>query len=102
MGQALAFSLNRLQDRGSFFIGPGAQIYTGQVIGEYTRDNDLGVNVIKGKKLTNMRASGSDEGLRIAPPIIFSLEEAMEYIRDDEYLEVTPESLRMRKIKWTP
>jgi GTP-binding protein len=97
-GQALAFAINRLQDRGKFFIDPNEQVYKGQVIGEHTRDNDLEVNVIKGKKLTNMRASGSDDGVRIAPKIKFSLEEAMEYIRDDEYLEITPVSLRMRKI----
>jgi len=97
-GQALAFAIDRLQDRGRFFISPGDQVYKGQVIGEYTRDNDLDINVIKGKKLTNMRASGSDESIRIAPKIQFSLEEAMEYIKGDEYLEVTPESMRMRKI----
>jgi GTP-binding protein len=98
-GQALPFAIDRLQDRGKFFIDPGEQVYIGQVIGEHSRDNDLEVNVIKGKKLTNMRASGSDENMRIAPKINFSLEEAMEYIREDEYLEVTPVSLRMRKIK---
>ena len=97
-GQALAFAIDRLQDRGKFFIDPGEQVYKGQVIGENTRNNDLEVNVIKGKKLTNMRAAGSDNSARIAPKIKFSLEEAMEYIRDDEYLEVTPENLRMRKI----
>lgn len=97
-GQALAYAIDRLQDRGRFFIDPGEQVYVGQVIGEHTRDNDLEVNVIKGKKLTNMRASGSDENVKIAPKILFSLEEAMEYIRDDEYLEITPKSLRMRKI----
>lgn len=99
-GQALAYAIDRLQDRGIFFIDPGDQVYVGQVIGENTRDNDLEVNVIKGKKLTNMRASGSDENMRITPKTVFSLEEAMEYIKDDEYLEVTPQSLRMRKIKF--
>ena len=99
-GQALPFAIDRLQDRGRFFIDPGEQVYKGQVIGENTRDNDLDINVIKGKKLTNMRAAGSDDSNRIAPKINFSLEEAMEYIREDEYLEVTPESLRMRKINW--
>ena len=99
-GQALPFAIDRLQDRGKFFIDPGEQIYVGQVLGEHSRDNDLEINVIKGKKLTNMRASGSDENVKIAPKIQFSLEEAMEYIRDDEYLEVTPLSLRMRKIKF--
>ncbi|MCB0668978.1 MAG: translational GTPase TypA [Saprospiraceae bacterium] len=98
-GQALAFALDRLQDRGKFFVAPGDKVYKGQVVGEHSRDNDLDVNVIKGKKLTNMRASGSDDGIKLAPKIVFSLEEAMEYIKDDEYLEVTPSNLRMRKIK---
>ncbi len=97
-GQTLAYSLDRLQDRGKFFVEPGDQIYKGQVIGENTRDSDLDINVIKGKKLSNMRKSGTDESMKIAPKIIFSLEECMEYIRDDEYLEVTPANLRMRKI----
>lgn len=97
-GQCLAFALNRLQDRGRFFVEPGDRIYKGQVVGENSRDNDLDVNLIKGKKLTNMRASGSDESMKIAPKTVFSLEQAMEYIRSDEYLEVTPESMRMRKI----
>ena len=100
-GQVLAFAIDRLQDRGRFFIEPGQQVYKGQVIGEHSRSNDLALNVIKGKKLTNMRASGSDDSARIAPRIDFSLEEAMEYIADDEYLEVTPESLRMRKIRFS-
>jgi GTP-binding protein len=98
MGTATPFALNRLQDRGRFFVDPGASIYKGMVIGENSRDNDLELNVIKGKQLTNMRKSGTDEAMKIAPKIQFSLEEAMEYIKDDEYLEVTPESLRMRKI----
>jgi GTP-binding protein len=98
-GQALAFAIDRLRDRGKFFIEPGDQVYKGQVVGENTRDNDLEVNVIKGKKLTNMRASGADDAAKIAPKIIFSLEEAMEYIKEDEYLEITPLHLRMRKIK---
>ena len=97
-GQALAYAIDRLQDRGRFFIDPGDQVYKGQVVGEYTRASDLDVNVLKGKKLTNMRASGSDASVKISPKIQFSLEEAMEYIKDDEYLEITPESLRMRKI----
>ncbi len=97
-GMALTYAIDRLQDRGRFFVDPGEQIYKGQVVGEHTRDNDLEVNVIKGKKLTNMRAAGSDDNAKIAPKIIFSLEESMEYIKDDEYLEVTPKSLRMRKI----
>jgi len=97
-GAATSFSLDKLQDRGSFFIETGDVIYKGQIIGEHTRDNDLDVNVIKGKQLTNMRKSGTDAGIKIAPKIQFSLEECMEYIKEDEYLEVTPESLRMRKI----
>ncbi len=97
-GTALAFSIDRLQDRGKFFIDPGELVYKGQVIGEHTRDNDLEVNITKAKKLTNIRASGTDEAARITPKIIFSLEEAMEYIGDDEYLEITPKSIRMRKI----
>ena len=98
-GPATGFALNRLQDRGRFFVAPADVIYKGQVIGEHTRDNDLEVNLVKGKQLTNMRKSGSDEAMKIAPKIQFSLEESMEYIAEDEYLEITPESLRMRKIK---
>ena len=101
-GQALPYAIDRLQDRGRFFIDPGEQVYIGQVLGEHSRDNDLEVNVIKGKKLTNVRASGSDDNVKIAPKIQFSLEEAMEYIKEDEYLEVTPQSLRMRKISFRP
>jgi len=97
-GMATGYAIDRLQDRGRFYIDPGEQVYRGQVIGESTRLGDIEVNIIKGKKLTNMRASGSDESLRIAPKLKFSLEEAMEQIKDDEYLEVTPLNLRMRKI----
>jgi GTP-binding protein len=97
-GQALAYALDRLQDRGKFFIEPGDIVYKGQVIGEHTRENDIELNVIKGKKLSNMRSSGNDDSAKLAPKIEFSLEESMEYIRDDEYLEVTPANLRMRKI----
>jgi len=97
-GQATAFAIDRLQDRGRFFIDPGEQIYKGQVIGEHNRNNDLEINVVKGKKMTNFRASGTDEAVKIAPKVRFSLEEAMEYIREDEYLEVTPLNIRMRKI----
>jgi GTP-binding protein len=97
-GQALAYAIDRLQDRGFFFIDPGEEVYKGQVVGEHTRENDLEVNVIKGKKLTNMRASGADDATKIAPKVQFSLEEGMEYIGDDEYLEVTPLNLRMRKV----
>lgn len=99
-GQASAYSIDKLQDRGRFFVDPGAKVYRGQVIGESTRTGDLGINITKGKKLTNMRASGSDENVKIAPAVKFSLEEAMEHIKDDEYLEVTPLSLRMRKISF--
>jgi len=99
-GQALAYALFRLSDRGKFFIDPGDQIYKGQVIGEHTRDNDIDVAATKGKKLTNMRASGTDESTKVSPKIQFSLEEAMEYIKEDEYLEITPKSLRMRKISY--
>ena len=98
-GQVLAYALDRLQDRGRFFVEPGDQIYKGQVVGEHTRDNDLPVNLIKGKKLTNVRAAGSDDAAKIAPKVEFSLEESMEYIGDDEYLEITPVNLRLRKIK---
>ncbi|GAA0893410.1 translational GTPase TypA [Fulvivirga kasyanovii] len=97
-GPGTPYSIDKLQDRGIFFVEPGEDLYTGQVIGEHSRDNDLVVNVQKGKKLTNMRASGSDNNAKIAPPKRFSLEEAMEYIQKDEYLEVTPKSIRMRKI----
>ena len=97
-GMATGYAIDRLQDRGRFYIDPGEQVYKGQVIGENTRLGDLEVNIVKGKKLTNMRASGSDEGLRIAPKLKFSLEEAMEQIKDDEYLEITPLNLRMRKM----
>lgn len=97
-GKATAYAIDRLQDRGRFFIDPNQEIYKGQVVGENSKDTDMAVNLIKGKKLTNVRASGSDDGVKIAPKIDFSLEECMEYIKDDEYLEVTPASLRMRKI----
>ncbi|MCL1850739.1 MAG: translational GTPase TypA [Bacteroidetes bacterium] len=97
-GQAYAYSIDKLQDRGSFYIESGDNVYAGQVIGEHIRQNDLVVNVCKSKKLTNMRASGSDEKMRIAPAIKLSLEEYMELINKDEYLEITPQSLRLRKI----
>jgi GTP-binding protein len=97
-GNTYAYSINKLQDRGKFFIAPGDDVYAGQVIGEHTRAGDLVINVTKSKKLTNMRASGSDEKTAIAPPIVFSLEEALEYIQEDEYVEITPNSMRLRKI----
>jgi GTP-binding protein len=98
-GSATGFALNRLQDRGRFFVSPNDVIYKGQVIGEHSRDNDLEVNLVKGKQLTNMRKSGSDDAMKIAPKVVFSLEEAMEYLAEDEFLEVTPLNLRMRKFK---
>lgn len=97
-GQSFAYAINKLQDRGKFFIAPGEEIYCGQIVGENSRQEDMVINLTKSKKLTNMRASGSDEKTSIAPPIIFSLEEALEYIKDDEYVEVTPKSIRLRKI----
>ena len=98
-GQARAYEIDRLQDRGTFFIDPGQDIYIGQVIGECARENDMELNLVRGKKLTNMRASGADKGMRIAPARKLSLEEYMEWIADDEYLEVTPKALRVRKVK---
>ena len=97
-GTAYAYALNNLQSRGRFFIAPGDEVYAGQVVGEHTKDNDLVVNVTKSKKLTNMRASGSDDKVSLAPPTVFSLEDALEYIKGDEYVEITPNSMRMRKI----
>ena len=97
-GTAIAYALDKLQDRGIFFVYPGEEIYEGQVVGENTRPDDLCLNLTKTKKLTNMRASGSDEKMKIAPPVRFSLEEALEYIQEDEYVEVTPKSIRLRKI----
>jgi GTP-binding protein len=97
-GEAIAYSLHNLQDRGKFFISPGEPVYEGQVIGENNRNGDLVINVTKTKKLTNMRASGSDEKMKIAPPLKHTLEEALEYIQADEYVEVTPQSIRLRKI----
>ena len=97
-GDTFAYAINKLQDRGKFFIEPGETVYAGQVIGESTRPDDIVINVCKSKKLTNMRASGSDDKVNIAPPIKFSLEEALEYIQEDEYVEVTPHSMRLRKI----
>ena len=97
-GTAFAYAIDKLQDRGKFFIYPQDEVYAGQVVGEHVHENDLVVNGTKSKKLTNMRASGSDDKARIIPPVIFSLEEALEYIKEDEYVEVTPKSMRMRKI----
>ena len=97
-GSAIPYSIDKLQDRGKFFVGAGEEIYTGQVIGEHSRPDDLVVNITKMKQLTNMRASGSDDKARMIPPIKFSLEEALEYIQGDEYVEITPKSMRIRKI----
>ena len=97
-GNAYAYAIDHLQDRGKFFINPQEQVYAGQVVGEHVHDNDLVINVCKAKQLTNVRASGTDEKARIIPPIQFSLEEALEYIKEDEYVEVTPSSMRMRKV----
>lgn len=97
-GTAYAYALNNLQSRGRFFIEPQEEVYAGQVVGEHSKEGDLVVNVCKSKKLTNMRASGSDDKVSLAPPVIFSLEDALEYIRQDEYVEITPKSMRMRKI----
>lgn len=97
-GTAFAYAIDKLQDRGKFFIYPQDEVYAGQVVGEHVHENDLVINVTKSKKLTNMRASGSDDKARIIPPVIFSMEEALEYIKEDEYVEVTPKSMRMRKI----
>ncbi len=99
-GPGTSYSIDKLQDRGTFFVAPGDELYVGQVIGEHSRSNDLAVNVQKGKQLTNMRKSGTDASMKIAPPKKFSLEEALEYINKDEYVEVTPLSLRMRKIEF--
>lgn len=96
-GPATAYAIDSLQDRGKFFIEPGDMIYQGQIIGEHTKEMDIEVNIQRGKKLTNMRASGADKAIKIAPPIKFSLEEALEYIQDDEMVEVTPKSIRLRK-----
>ena len=97
-GTAYAYAIDKLQDRGRFFIFPQEEVYAGQVVGENAKDNDIPVNVTKSKKLTNMRASGADDKARIVPPVVFSLEEALEYIKGDEYVEVTPHHIRLRKI----
>ncbi|OFY38818.1 MAG: GTP-binding protein TypA [Bacteroidetes bacterium GWF2_40_14] len=97
-GMAIAYAMDKLQDRGKFFIHPGDEIYAGQVVGEHSRGEDLGINICKTKKLTNIRASGTDDKAMLAPPIIFSLEESLEYIQEDELVEITPKSIRLRKI----
>ncbi|MGH1336735.1 MAG: translational GTPase TypA [Aureispira sp.] len=97
-GTSIPYSMDKLQDRGKYFIPTGVDIYEGQVVGEHSRENDLVINITKTKKLTNMRSSGADDKVKLPPPIVFSLEQAMEYIGEDEYVEITPENLRMRKI----
>ncbi|MBR4818377.1 MAG: translational GTPase TypA, partial [Bacteroidales bacterium] len=101
-GEAVAYSMNKLLDRGRFFVEPGEEIYGGQVLGEHTRERDLNINICKTKKLTNVRAAGSDEKVVLPPAIKFSLEEALEYIQDDELVEVTPHFMRIRKILLDP
>ena len=101
-GEAIAYSMNKLLDRGRFFVEPGEEIYGGQVVGEHTREKDLNINICKTKKLTNVRASGSDEKVVLPPAIKFSLEEALEYIQEDELVEVTPHHMRIRKVLLDP
>jgi len=98
-GEAAAYAIFNLQDRGPFFIGPQTRVYIGMIVGEHTRENDLEVNVVKGKKLTNVRASGKDDAVLLTPPIKLTLEKAMSYITDEELVEVTPETIRLRK-RW--
>jgi GTP-binding protein len=97
-GNAIPYSLNNLQDRGKFFVQPNQEIYEGQVVGEHIRPNDIVVNLTKAKKMSNMRSSGADDKVKLAPPIVFTLEESLEYIQADEYVEVTPSNIRLRKI----
>ncbi|MBR6347157.1 MAG: translational GTPase TypA, partial [Bacteroidales bacterium] len=101
-GEAVAYSMNKLLDRGRFFVEPGEEIYCGMVVGEHTRERDLNINICKTKKLTNMRASGSDDKVALPPAVKFSLEEALEYIQEDELVEITPTHMRMRKITLDP
>ena len=96
-GEAVAFALWNLEDRGPMMIEPGWKVYQGMIVGEHTRDNDLEVNVLKGKKLTNIRTTSKDEAVRLTPPIKMTLEKALAYIQDDELVEVTPKSIRLRK-----
>ena len=96
-GEAVAYALWNLEDRGPMLIDPGVKVYEGMIIGEHTRGNDLDVNVLKGKKLTNVRASGTDDAVRLTPPKKLSLEAALSYINDDELVEVTPQTIRLRK-----
>ena len=96
-GKATGYAIFNLQERGEIFVTPGAEVYEGMIVGENARDTDLDVNIVKEKKLTNMRASSADEAIRLVPPRILNLEQALEFIRDDEYVEVTPASIRLRK-----
>ena len=96
-GETTAYGIGGVQDRGSMFIGPGVEVYAGMIVGQCNRNEDMAVNVCKKKQLTNMRAAGSDAAIRLVPPTVLSLEQCMEYLADDELLEVTPKSLRMRK-----
>ena len=96
-GEAVAYALWKLQDRGRMFVNPGEKLYEGMIIGIHSRENDLVVNPIKGKQLTNVRASGTDEAVRLVPPVLLSLESAIEFIADDELVELTPKSIRLRK-----
>ncbi|MGE3934963.1 MAG: translational GTPase TypA, partial [Rhodospirillaceae bacterium] len=96
-GEAVAYAIWNLEDRGAFFIDPGARVYAGMIIGEHSRDNDLEVNPLKAKQLTNIRASGKDDAIRLTPPRRLTLEQAISYIADDELVEVTPKSIRLRK-----
>lgn len=100
-GTATAYRIDKLQDRGRFFVNPGEEVYQGMIIGENSRDSDMTVNITEGKQLTNFRTTSKDDATRIAPAIKFSLEEAMEYIQADEYVEITPVSMRLRKIYLT-
>jgi len=96
-GKALGFALFNLQERGKMFLNPGQEVYEGQVVGLHSRDNDLTVNPLKGKQLTNVRASGKDDAIALTPPVIFTLEQALEFIEDDELVEITPSAIRLRK-----
>ena len=101
-GESVAYAMWKLEDRGPMMIEPGAKVYRGMIIGEHTRDNDLEINVLKGKQLTNIRAAGKDEAVRLTPPINMTLEKALAYIEDDELVEVTPKSIRLRKMLLDP
>ena len=96
-GRVTAYAIYNLQERGEIFVSPGTEVYEGMIVGQNARDRDIDCNIVKEKKLTNMRASTSDEAIRLAPPRILNLEQAIEFIRDDEYVEVTPQSIRLRK-----